>query len=72
MANMSYVAFENTSNDLDRCINLLTNEVEYGENLSTREFQFAQAMIRKFREYEEAMQELVQSRSKLAELDAGK
>jgi|688.fasta_scaffold524164_2 hypothetical protein len=63
MANMSYVAFENTSNDLDRCINLLTNEVEYGEKLSNREFQFAQAMLRKFREYEEAMQELVQNRS---------
>ena len=63
MANMSYVAFENTTRALEQCIDLMESEIDGTDRLSSREFMYAQAMFVKFREYSETMQKLVQSRS---------
>lgn len=67
MANMSYVAFENTTRALEQCIDLMKDELDGGEELSSREFAHAQRMFQQFREYGETMQKLVQSRSNRVE-----
>jgi len=63
MANMSYVAFENTTRALEQCIDLMESEINGDHRLSPREFVYAQTLLIRFGEYTKTMQELVQSRS---------
>jgi hypothetical protein len=61
MANMSYCAFENTDADVVQCIDLMREEVEEGEKLSTREWEYAQDLVNKLRK----LQSLVDEASEL-------
>jgi hypothetical protein len=57
MANMSYCAFENTYGDVLQCLDLLLEEVDEGEKLSDREWDYAQDLVKKLKSLEERVKE---------------
>ena len=63
MSNMSYCRFENTVSDLEECKEVLeeqglTGTNNYGEMLSTTEYQAAKQMIEAAREIAEQFQDV--------------
>jgi hypothetical protein len=57
MANMSYCAFENTYGDVLQCLDLLLEEVDEGEKLSDREWDYAQYLVKKLKSLEALVSE---------------
>jgi hypothetical protein len=66
MANMSYCAFENTYGDVLQCLDLLIEEVDEGEKLSDREWDYAQDLVKKLKK----LQALVEEAAALRDQDA--
>ena len=62
MANMSYCAFENTYADVVQCIDLMREEVEEGEKLSPREWDYAQDLVKKLRKLQSLVDEAAELR----------
>jgi len=56
-------AFQNVMNDIDRCISLMQNEIEFGDRLSNADYRKAYQMAEKFKAYTESLQELIENRS---------
>lgn len=60
MANMSYCRFENTYGDLADCVNAL-DDVQYGEEISRREWNYAKMMYEFCQRYIDTFDELDES-----------
>ena len=69
MPNMSYCAFENTYSDVVQCIDLMREEVEEGEKLSTREWEYAQDLVKKIRKLENLLRDAERLRAQASSVD---
>jgi hypothetical protein len=69
MANMSYCAFENTYADVVQCIDLMREEVEEGEKLSPREWDYAQDLVKKLRKLQSLVDEAAELRMQASSPD---